>query len=449
MEDGRGGTWNRDNVILFAKSGASPIYRVSATGGEPVAVTTLDTTRGETGHGRPRFLPDGRHFLFLARSSQPRNTSICVGSLDSKEVKRLLAIDASPQFAPPGYLLHVRDRTLVVQKFDPDRLILSGDPMTVAHDVEYVPTWGDAGFSVSENGVLTHQSGRRINRQLIWYDRSGKQLSTLGEPAEYRDDPRLSPDGRRVAVMRIDPEARSGDIWIYEVARGTGSRLTFETSVEENPVWSPDGSRLLYSSNRDGVGNIYQKSATGAGPEEPIYKNVYYKAPLDWSRDGRFVIFRASAPTTKFDLWILPMSGDRKPFPFANSPFVELEAVFSPDGKWIAYTSDESGKTEIYVQPFPQTGSKWQVSTKGGQTPRWRADGKELFYYEPDKGRKAVDIQTTPAFEAGVPKDLFATPLSGGSDVTADGQRFLVNQPAESAPAPATVVLNWTADLKK
>jgi len=448
MVDGRGGTWNRDNVILFAKSGATPIYRVSASGGEPVAVTSLDASRGETGHWRPRFLPDGRHFLFLARSSQPRNNAICVGSLDSKEVKRLLTIDASPQYAPPGYLLYVHDRTLVAQKFDPDRLTLSGDPEAIAHDVEYVPTWGDAGFSVSENGVLTYQSGGRINRQLIWYDRSGKQLSVLGEPAEYRDV-RLSPDGRRVAVTRIDPEARSGDIWIYDVARGTGSRLTFEPSIEDSPVWSPDGSRLLYSSNRAGVGDIYQKSATGGGAEEVIFKDENYKSPLDWSRDGRFVIFRTATPATKTDLWILPMTGDRKPFPFANSAFFENEAVFSQDGKWIAYTSDESGKMEVYVQPFPQTGSKWQVSTKGGITPRWRGDGKEIFYYEPDKGRKAVDIQTTPAFEAGVPKDLFATPLSGGSDVSADGQRFLVNQPAESAPVPATVVLNWTADLKK
>jgi serine/threonine protein kinase len=449
MVDGRGGSWSRDNVILFAKSGASQIYRVSAAGGEPVAVTTLDTVRGETGHWRPRFLPDGRHFLFLARSNQTRNTGICVGSLDSKEIKRILPIDASPQFAPPGYLLYVRDRTLFAQKFDPDRLTLSGEPVAVAHDVEYVPTWGDAGFSVSENGVLTHQSGGRLDRQLIWYDRSGKQLSVLGEPAEYRDNPRLSPDGRRVAVMRIDPEVRSGDIWLYDVARGTGSRLTFDPSVEEHPVWSPDGSRLLYSSNRAGVGDIYQKSATGAGPEEAIFKDENFKSPLDWSRDGRFVIFRTSTPTTKSDLWILPMTGDRKPFPFANSAFIENEAAFSPDGKWIAYTSDESGKMEVYVQPFPQTGSKWQISTKGGITPRWRGDGKEIFYYEPAKGRKAVDIQTAPAFEAGVPKDLFASPLSGGSDVSADGQRFLVNQPAESAPAPATVVLNWTADLKK
>ncbi len=451
MTDGRGGAWNRDNVILFTTNGGvSPIFRVHASGGTPVPVTALDRSRGETGHWRPRFLPDGRHFLFVIRSTQPQNTGLAVGSLDSKEVRRLPGIDSSASWAPPGLLFFVRDRTLMAQRFDADRIALKGDPFPVVKNVEYVPVWGSAAFSVSDNGILAYQSGGRAIRRLVWFDRSGKQGEPLGEPGEYRNDPRISPDGKRVATLRVDPEARSADIWLFEVARGVGSRLTFDPSIEEYPIWSADGNAIFYDSNREGVANLYRRSASGAGSEELLFKSDQWKNPMDVSADGRFLIFQESAPKTRLDLWILPLAGERKPTPLLVTPFEETQARFSPDGRWFAYVSDESGKREVYVQPFPTTGSKWQVSARGGTTPSWRRDGKEIFYVAPDFMRKAVPIRIGATFEPDAAIDLFQTPNSWGSDVTSDGQRFLVNIPAgDNPPSPINVVLNWTADHKE
>ncbi|HEY3202155.1 MAG TPA: hypothetical protein VGL03_00715, partial [Thermoanaerobaculia bacterium] len=325
----------------------------------------------------------------------------------------------------------------------------SEDPFPVARNVDYAQTWGAAAFSVSEDGTLAYQSGGIAIRRLVWFDRSGRQLGTLGEPGEYRQDPRISPDGRRVAVLRVDPESRGLDIWVFDLARGVGSRLTFEPSLEEYAVWSPDGNSIIFDSNRDGVGDIYRKSSTGAGSDELLLKSEYWKNPQDWSRDGRYLLYGTRLPKTGIDLWILPLFGDKKPAPLLVTPFDEFEARFSPDGRWFAYGSKESGSWEIYVQPFPPTGAKWQISVGGGTTPRWRGDGKEILYVAADYMRKAVDIKMSPTFEAGVPRDLFQTPNSWGSDVMPDGQRFLVNLAAgESPPAPITVVLNWSAEVK-
>jgi Tol biopolymer transport system component len=451
MSDGRGQSWNRENVILLTTNGgASPILRVPASGGTPVPVTALDKSRGETGHWRPRFLPDGRHFLFLIRSTQPQRSGMAIGSLDSKEIVHLPGIDIAASWSQPGLVLFVRDRTLLAQPLDMSRLRLSGDPFPVAKDVDYAQTWGAAAFSSSDNGVLTYQSGGRAIRRLMWFDRSGKELGALGDPGEYRQDPHISPDGRRVVAMRTDPESRSADLWIFDVARGVSSRLTFAPSLEEYPVWSPDGGSVVYDSNPDGVGDIYRRSAAGTGSDELLLKSPDWKSPQDWSRDGRWVAYEVANPKTRIDLWLLPMSGDKKPVPLLVTPFSEREARFSPDGKWFAYTSDESGKRDVYVQPFPPTGAKWQISVGGGTTPRWRGDGQELLYVAPDYMRKSVVIKTEPAFEAGVPKDLFKTPNSWGSDVSPDGQRFLVNMPAgDNPPSPITVVLNWTRELQK
>ncbi|MEP6994633.1 MAG: hypothetical protein ABI968_08945, partial [Acidobacteriota bacterium] len=451
MTDGRGGTWNRDDVILLTTNGGrSPILRVPANGGIPQPVTMLDKSRGETGHWRPRFLPDGRHFLFLIRSAQPQNSGMAVGSLDSKEIVRLPGIESAAMWAPPGFLLFVRERTLMAQAFDPGRLRLMGDPFPVAKNIDYVQTWGAAAFSASDSGVLAYQSGGRTKRRLAWLDRSGKPIGDLGEPGEYRENPRISADGRRVAVTRMDPETRSADIWIFDAARGMGSRLTFDPSMEELAIWSPDGSAVVFTSNREGVADLYRKSASGAGSEELLLKTDYWKNPQDWSRDGRYVLYTVGDPKTGSDLWILPLSGERKAAPLLATPFKESEASFSPNGGWFSYVSDESGKDEVYVQPFPPTGAKWQLSANGGSNPRWRGDGKELFYVAPDFMRKAVTIRTEPSFEADVPKDLFQTLNSWGSDVTADGQRFLVNLPAvDNPPTPITVVLNWAAELQK
>ncbi len=451
MIDGRGQTWNREDVILLTTNGgASPILRVPAGGGTPVPVTTLDKSRNETGHWRPRFLPDGRHFLFLIRSSEPQNAGMAVGSLDSKEIVRLPGIETAASWSPPGLLLFIRDRTLLAQRFELSNLRLSRDSFAVASNVEYAQTWGAPAFSTSDNGTLTYQSGGRAIRRLAWFDRSGKELGALGDPGEYRQDPHISPDGRRVVAMRVDPESRSADLWVFDVARGVGSRLTFSPALEEYPVWSPDSQSIVYDSNPEGVGDIYKRSASGGGSDELLWKSPRWKNPEDWSRDGKYVLVRVLDPKTRVDLWLLPTFGEKKPTPLLVTPFSESEGRLSPDGKWFAYRSDESGRKEVYVQPFPPTGAKWQVSVGGGETPRWRADGKELFYVAPDYMRKAVEIKAAPGFEAGVPKDLFKTPNSWGSDVSPDGQRFLVNMPAgDMPPSPITVVLNWTQELPK
>jgi Tol biopolymer transport system component/predicted Ser/Thr protein kinase len=450
MADGRGCSWNRDNVILFEKSGASPVFRVSASGGPVEQVTKLDIARGETGHWRPQFLPDGRHFLYLARAEPSQNSGIYVGSLDSKEAKRVLDLDVAASFAQPGYLLFVREGALMAQPFDPKGLRVTGEPVVVGRDVQYVPTWGSAAFSASESGVLAYQGASPAARQLVWFDRSGRRVSTLGPDGEYRDDPRISPDGTRVAVGRLDPATRSVDIWIFDISRGIGSRFTFDPARESNPVWSADGARLFFSSNKAGLADLYEKPVDGPGSEKLLLKSDLWKEPLDVSPDGRWLMYLVQDPKNAHDIWLLSLSGNRKPAPLMATPFDEAEGRFSPDGRWLAYRSNETGKQEVFLQPFPPTGRKWQVSTLGGQSPRWMSGGRELVYFEPPDKRKLVEITTTPSFQASVSRDLFLTPHAQGSDVSRDGQRMLVNMPAaDVAPNPMTLVLNWTSGLRK
>ncbi|HMA17592.1 MAG TPA: hypothetical protein VKS03_04050, partial [Thermoanaerobaculia bacterium] len=418
MADGRGCSWNRDNVVLFEKTGATAIFRVSASGGPIEQVTTLDKSRGETAHWRPQFLPDGRHFLYLARAEPAQNSGIYVGSLDSKETRRVLDADVTTFFAQPGYLLFIREGALMARPFDAKALRATGEPVVIARGVQYVATWGSAAFSASENGVLAYQGASPTKRQLAWFDRTGRRLSNLGPEGEYSDDPRISLDGSRVATKLVDPMTRSADIWIFDVARGIGSRFTFDEARESNPVWSSDGKHIFFSSNKAGIGDLYEKAASGAGSETLLLKSDSWKEPLDASPDGRFLAFRAGDARTKTDIWLLSLSGDRKAAPLLNSPFQEDNARFSPDGRWLAYESDETGKKEVFVQPFPPTGEKWQISTNGGNSPRWMRGGRELMYLEPPQMRKAVEIRTDGAFQVSAPRDLLATPRAQGSDST-------------------------------
>ncbi len=457
--EARGGTWNRDGVIVFApKAAADALYRVSAAGGAPVQLTTLDAARKEISHHHPRFLPNGRHFLYLANSSQRESTGIYVGSLDSKEKKLLVNTDASAAFAPPGYLLFLRDRTLMAQDFDADTLELTGEPFPVAEEVDHLAGVRFALFSVSETGVLVYRSGSSDAAQLIWFDREGKHLETVG-PTVGQSAPWLSPDEKRVAFGRLDLQGGSSDIWLIELSRGIPTRFTFDQANDSAPVWSPDGSRIVFCSNREGSLNLYQRAASGAGNDEVLLKSDNSKLPNDWSADGKFILYQEQAPKTGWDLWVLPLSGEQKPFPFLQSEFYEGQARFSPDGKWIAYSSDESGIWQVYVQSFPASGGKWQASTNGGVQPQWRRDGKELFYLSSDRKLMAVELKGSGStFEAGVPKELFelrliSVGLPGPRNfyvAAAAGQRFLVvSTPEERISTPTTVVLNWTADLKR
>ena len=450
----RGAAWNRDGVIIFTPNTLAPLYRVSAAGGEPTPVTTLDKSRQETSHRWPYFLPDGRHFLYTVLGA-PESRGIYVSSLDAKENRRLLNVGNSDvAYAPPGYLLFRREATLMAQAFDADKLQLSGDPFPIAEQIGYNPSF-QTFFSVSQTGVLAYSSGGSGKTQLAWIDRGGKQIGLVGQPGTYLR-PSLSPDEKRVAVDDVDSQGNS-DIWLIELGRGNPSRFTFDPAIEWIPVWSPDGSRIVFASNREGVLNLYQKPASGAGKEELLLKTDLAKAPTDWSTDGRFIVYGVIDPKTKWDVWVLPLFGDQKPVPFLQTEFNERSGRFSPDGRWIAYASDESGTYQVYVQSFPTSGGKWQVSTNGGSFPAWRRDGKELFYVSEDKKIMAVEVKGEGAtFERGAPKVLFDLRVRSFIDaqarfaVTADGQKFLVNNTiGETASAPIAVVLNWTADLKK
>jgi Tol biopolymer transport system component len=463
--DGRGATWNADGVIVFSPGDGQPLFKVSAAGGAPAPLTALEQSRGELSHFHPHFLPDGRHFLYLVISSRQEHTGIRAGSLDSRESKPLVNTDVNAAYAPPGYLLFLRDRTLMAQSFDADRLEITGEPSpaTEVWVAEGVDRLGGGSryalFSVSGTGVLVYRSGTSESSQLSWFDRAGQQLGTVGPVGANYSVPWLSPDERRVAFSASAPQGGSGDIWFIELARGTLTRFTFDPAPDLSPLWSPDGGRILFTSERDGTPNLYQKAASGAGAEEVLVKSDYRKIPNDWSADGNFILYQELNPKTVFDLWVFPLAGEQRAFPFLQTQFDERQGRFSPDGKWIAYASNESGTWQVYVQSFPASGGKWQVSTAGGSQPQWRKDGREIFYLSADRKLMAVEVKANGStFEVGEPRMLFelriqSVGLPGPRNFFAaagDGQRFLVNSlSGDQTARPTTVVLNWTADLKR
>jgi hypothetical protein len=364
-------------------------------------------------------------------------------------------------YSPPGYLLFAREGALLAQRFDADRLELSGEPVPVAEQLASATLVSAKVFSVSANGVLAFRTGGAGASQLVWFDRAGKPLGPLGPPGVYAT-PKLSPDQKRLAVEFVDRRTATPDLWIFDLARKSNSKFTFDPESEAFPVWSPDGARVAFASSREGPLNIYQKLSSGGSAEEPLLKSGENYYPTDWSPDGRFLLYATMAG----DVWVLPLFGDRKPFPFLRAPFVKNWARFSPDGRWVAYQSNASGQNEVYVQAFregPGAGAAgvFQVSSNGGIDPQWRGDGKELFYLAADRTLMAVDVKLSSTFEYGTPRSLFqtravVTPLvftvstPSSYTVTADGQRFLVNAPVEeTAPTPIQVVLNWPAALKK
>ncbi len=339
--------------------------------------------------------------------------------------------------------------------FDADSLKLTGEPFVVADKVRVFGEFG-GGFSVSDNGSLAYDPNAVTNnQQLTWVDRAGKPLGTVGPVGEY-EYPRLSPDGKRVAVVRRDPQSRTWDIYVIDLARGAGSRLTFDPGEDRFPVWSPDGSRIAWRANRDGAFQIYQKLASGDGQEELLLKADVPIASASWSADGRLLLHSRNDQKTGQDLWVLPLAGDLRPSPFLQTTFNEFEGRFSPDGRWIAYRSNDQGGLEVFVQTFPASGGKWQVSTNGGGQPWWRSDGKELYYLSNDGKLMAVEVKPGSSFEALAPRALFdlapARALGGGSSyaVTAAGDRFLfVTAREEAASLQFTVVVNWAAEAKK
>jgi len=455
---GRGGSWNRDGVIIFTPTPPSSLYRVSAAGGEASAMVTVDVPHGEFPRMFPQFLPDGRRYLYFSAGGQRPGTRIVgVGSLDSQEKKQILNADFAAIYAPPGYLLFRREATLMAQRFDAVKLELSGDPFPVAEQVGFDGTSFQTLASASENGVLAFQSLGAGNTQLVWVDRGGKQLGIVGPPGDY-SGLALSSDDGRLAFQQTDPDTGNVDIWVTELNGNTSSRFTFDPVVEFGPVWSHDGGRIAFSSLRDGFPNVFQKVSSGAGEDEPMFKSPVPTIPSDWSKDGRFLICATVGLNTRWDLWILSVSGERKWETFLETPYNEQRATFAPSGRWIAYESDESGKKEVYVRSFPASGAKWQVSAGGGSQPRFARDGKELFYLSADRKMMAVQVNTNGvSFEAGAPRALFETHILMKEDrtgnqyaVASDGQRFLINSTiAATVASPISVVVNWAPEGKK
>jgi len=463
--DARGGTWNREGVIVYSPNFGDRLYRIDASGGKPTPVTTLDASLQHSSHQWPQFLPDGRHFLFLVWSALPEASGTYVGSLDSKESRRLFGADRSVAFARGpgrvGQLLFLRGATLMGQEFDPDALRLSGEAFPIAD-----PIWYDGinpgltAFSVSENGVLAYRSGGVRNTQLTWFDRNGRRVGSVGPMGAHRDL-WLSPDDRQVAISSMDLQTGTHDIWLFELSRGTATRFTFHAADETTPLWSPDGKSIVFTSSRDGPSNLYQKGASGTRVEEPLLVSSVSKYPTDWSSDHRHVLFANWDSRTKWDVWSLPLASqttgaEPQPVPYLQTEFDTFQAGFSPDGRWVAYTSNESKRYEVYVQPFPAGSGRWQISTEGGAQPQWSRSGRELFYLAPDRKLMAVPIRSGASFEPGSPRALFQTEVTGLVDarnhyvVAADGERFLVNTVVEEPrSAPINVVVNWASPSRR
>ncbi|MEQ1760969.1 MAG: protein kinase [Vicinamibacterales bacterium] len=450
------GSWGADGTILFARQLAGPLSRVAAAGGEPSVLTQLDPPR-VMGHRAPQFLPDGRHFLFYALGT-PEAAGLYLGSLDGGVPTRLTAADSGGAFLPPDQVVFVRQGTLVARRLDLASATLVGDPVLLADRVG-VDANARGGFAVSGAGAVAYRAGGGASRQLTWFDRPGTAVGTAGEPdANDLRFPEISPDGRRVAMTRT--VQGNADVWLLDLVRGGMARLTFDAARDVDPVWSPDGTRVAFSSNRTGTFDLYMKPSNGSGTEERLVNSPNTKQPQDWSPDGRWLVYYEVHPTSGRDLWVLDMAAtDHAARVVANTSSEEVLAAFSPDGRWVAYQTNESGRFEVVVQPFPDTGSKWQVSTGGGVAPRWRADGQEIYFLAPDATLMAVS--TTAAggsFEAGTPAALFPTRIVDGGTVAnnrpqyavARDGRFLINQPVGDATAsPIMLLMNWTPEAKR
>jgi Tol biopolymer transport system component len=455
----RGGTWNQDDIIAYAPSVGSGLMRIAATGGTPVVLTHLPPGQGS--HRWPQFLPDGRRFLFLCGLGELRTRGVYLGSLDGREPTRLLPGETAAVYAPPGFLLRVSDGVLVAHRFNPDSGVLSPESVPLAQPVGTTDGTARSAFSVAST-ALAYRVGRVARRQLVWLDRAGAVTGTVGLPDDADPSgPELAPGGRRIAVTRI--VQGNVDVYINEIAEGGQTRFTFDPASEAGAVWSPNASRIVFRSNRNGAFDLFEKVANGAREEQPLLVTPEDKSPCDWSPDARFLLYASNDPTTGPGLWALPLTGEGKPFPVRSNA---REGQFSPpDGRWVAYVSNATGIDEVYLQAFPGPGGKWQVSTNGGVDPRWGRDGRELFYVAPDGKLMAVAIHIDAdgrGLNPGPPLALFQTRFPMGAlingvpvgsrpqyAVASDG-RFLMNLTTDdNVPSPISIVLNWATLLKK
>jgi Tol biopolymer transport system component len=446
---GADGSWSPRGVILLDGRGNDPLWAIDAGGGVRKAIIEPDTAKGERGAGWPAFLPDGRRFLHHVLMLKPEDNELRVRDLDTAESKTIMKTQSQVVFAPPGFLLFVRDRTLVAQRFDTTALELSGDPIPLSEGLG-IAELGLVSISAATNGTLAYRPGVAALTRLVWIDRKGQETPVLDQERGYADAS-LSPDGSRM-VFDVGEDQDKADIWIRDFARGTTTRFTFEPEPEFGPFWSPDGKRIAYSVQKKSM-DLYWKDAAGTGEPEVLLSSDEDEFVTDWSRDGTTIVF-ASRGDQNWDLWAMRLTGDRKPFVVRKTRFSDINGSLSPDGRFLAFQSNESGRHEIYVQEFPEARSKWQVSPAGGREPSWRADGRELYYRSPEGGLMAVPIEKGASFTMGTPQQLFLArfaPIVASRLYRAspDGQRFLVTTVGSGDVAPpAVVVLNWTAALE-
>jgi serine/threonine protein kinase len=461
--NGRGGTWNSEGVIVFAPTTGTSLFRVSAAGGPPTEVAKLERSSGFNSYRFPQFMPDGRHFIFLARGNPD---TIKVGSLDASEPKNLL-LGSNAAYAA-GYLLFIRQNALMAQRFDPDRLQAHGDPSLLAGGIAYDALNHRGSFTAAVDSTLVYQTGigyfGLIFRIL---DRTGKELTTFpaSSPSEVPMQPRFSPDGQRIVTQSYDPGKSTRDLWIYEPERKLHTRFTFDYALHFAPVWSSDGSRIIFNSNQKGHFDLYVKPANLSQPEQPILVSDTEKEPADWSRDGKFLLYLSSritgdvtsGPVGLGDLWALPLNGEGKPFLFLSGSGARIgPARFSPDGRWVAYESNAGGSSQIYITSFPDHRGIWQVSTEGGVFPVWGPAGKELFFLNQDKLYIAEIAEQNGVPKPGSPKLLFDAHGVGPGNVTnpfdvdGAGKKFLfISSVENTSTRPLTLVTNWTTTLSK
>ena len=443
--NGSDGAWGVGDVILFDASFTDSIQQVPAGGGVPVSATSFDRSRGDTGHGWPHFLPDGKKFVFLAiRSGEPNE--IRLGELGTFETTFLTEADSRVEYVPPGFLVYEKDGTLLAHPLDPDRGKLTGDPFPLADGI------GSAGslahFSGSNTGTLIYTGLQSNDKELVWVDRGGRELEVVA-PWNQFFNPALSPDGGRLAVG-VTSEGYT-DVWLADLKRNVRSRFTFDTGNDVAPLWSPDASRIVWSSDRDGDFDLWIKNTSGTGTAEKLLDTVGHSFPSSWNGDR--IIF--STISGGWNLFVLTV-GDTAATELVTTEFDEYEASFSPDGKYFAHTSEETGTTEIFLSTFPPGGGRWLVSQTGGMEPSWRGDGGELFFITPRRELMAVDISLGDSPVIGQPHRMFMTTVSPSTVsrnrycVSSDGQTFLINSVGEGQhAAPATLILNWTAELSE
>ena len=451
-QSGRGGTWNKDGVIIFTPSGhlGVGLYRISASGGTPTQITVPDKNLNEDSHRWPQFLPDGIHYLYSAihLSGRRELSSVFVGALNSNEKRLVTKASANVAYIAP-YLLFYRDQTLFGQHFDTKTSQLAGEPIPILTDVQYSPRISRAVFAASNTHLLVAQkAGDTGASQFLWFNRQGQEIGTPLKPGIY-GNMMLSPNGKTVASDTTDPASQNTDIWTYDLDTQSAKRLTFDPAIDSVPIWSPDGTRIVFASNRGVIFDLYLKDTNGAQEEKSIPQDGPDRFPSDWSRDGKYVLYERGT-----DLWLVTIP-ELRATQFLKSSSTLKNGQFSSDGMWVAYSSNESGRWEVYVTSFPEAHGKWQVSNAGGDQPRWRSDGKELFYLGPDSRMMAVPVKTGANFDAGTPTALFqanprelvATSEQFSYDVSKDGQKFLINTQLKTGMAPMSVILNWSAKL--